>query len=346
MQRRLRQAGRIRTGTKVPTKNGGTRPAKLESFRFTSPDQAAIEAVAEVYGGDPQVWEGASVGTQWEVFAKATELDIVVPPTDIAFSQWYEMWSGGGCQRRCDGVTNILSDSPCACDPENPDCKPTTRLNVILAPIEGIGVWRLESHGYNSAAELGGSIEVLKTMQARGTLIPGRLLLEQRQSKVIDQKTGKAETFNFAVPVLDFKLSVAAIANGNGHGQLVAGVTPIQSGVPAVPSVAEQLSAKPVERPARSNAAAQLPSTGLKPRGMSTEIESDDKPKLKTNKLFALIGGRKDIEDRHQWASGVLERPIESFTELTQQDVTTLENWFKATPEKQYAPDDPERPFT
>jgi len=113
IQKRLRQAGRIRIGTKVPTKSGSMRPASISEFRFTSPDKAAIERIAELYGGDVQQWKDAPVGTEWEVYSKATELEVLLPPTDIAFSQFFEHWSGGGCLRRCDSVTELLSDSPC-----------------------------------------------------------------------------------------------------------------------------------------------------------------------------------------------------------------------------------------
>lgn len=204
LQRRLRQVGRIRIGATVATSNGKTRPVKLERFRFTSPDREAIELVAETYGGVAKAWDGASVGEQWEVYAETKELDIVIPPSDIAFSQWFELWKGGGCHRRCDGVRDILNDCACECDPENTDCKPTTRLNVILQSIEGVGVWRLETHGYNSASELSGAVEVLESIHSKKVMVPGRLLLEQRQSKKIDPSTGKAVTYNYAVPVIDF----------------------------------------------------------------------------------------------------------------------------------------------
>ena len=367
IQRRLRQAGRIRIGAKVATKNGGSRPSKLDAFRFTSPDQSVIQAVADVYGGEVQIWDGASVGTQWEVYTKATEFDIIVPPTDIAFSQWFELWAGAGCQRRCDGVTNILTDAPCLCDPEKMECKPTTRLNVILSAIEGIGVFRLESHGFNSAAELGGSIEVLKTLQARGAMVPGRLMLEQRQSKRIDQATGKAEVFNFAVPVLDFRLNVAAIAAGESGR--VAAVTPIQSEAPALTSVADQIQAvsTPTERPKRANSAAPLPSTGLKPRGMSTTIEpettkapvADKTPggasTRSMRRLMALVNGIKTIEnddDRYAWATVALNKEVKSFNDLDQSEVNKLMDVAEGkTPlvpdesQKLYSDDDNERPF-
>jgi Recombination directionality factor-like len=76
-------------------------------------------------------------------------------------SQWYQMWSGGGCQRRCDGETEQLTQEPCKCpaDPERRNalaktggaCKPTTRVNVMLPDLPDLGVWKIESRGYDEA---------------------------------------------------------------------------------------------------------------------------------------------------------------------------------------------------
>ena len=260
LQRRLREAGRIRIGAQVPTSNGGTRPSKLDKFRFTSPDKTSMLSIADLCGGEVRPWEGAPIGEQFELYADCKSLDVLVPPVTLAFSQWYELWSGGGCKRRCDGQTNVINDSPCACDPDNMECKPTTRLGVILTAIQGIGIWRLETHGWNAAQELNGAIEVLRVIQNRGAMVPARLLLEQRQSK----KDGK--TYNFAVPVLDLNLSVAALTSGMATQAIESHVTPIAA--IAAPSIREQVrvTETPVERPPRANAAAPLPATGIAPR--------------------------------------------------------------------------------
>lgn len=199
IQRRMRELGRIRTGVQTPSGNGRRRPAKLEHFRLTSPSRDLIEAAAALYGGEARPWEG-----QWEVVTEADAMDVVIPPGQ-SISQWYEMWSGGGCQRRCDGRTNVLTDTPCACPADPAErreaaaagaaCKPTTRLNVILPDIPDLGVWRLESHGYYAAAELSGTVDVL---ESAGRLLPARLRLEQREVK----RPGKPPN-RFAVPILE-----------------------------------------------------------------------------------------------------------------------------------------------
>src|SRR5690606_9474747 len=111
-----------------------------------------LDRVAAKYGGTVNEWTPDGGAAQFEVITETTRMPIHVPPQPV--SQYFELWSGGGCQRRCDGVTELLKDRPCICgpDPEQRSCKPTTRLNVVLSEIEGVGVWRLESHGYYAAS--------------------------------------------------------------------------------------------------------------------------------------------------------------------------------------------------
>lgn len=191
LQRRLVEVGRIRLGARADT----GRPVKLESFRFTSPDRQRIELVAAAYGGTVQAWND-----QWEVITSATSVPVALIPGQN-LSAWYELWSGGGCQRRCDGATETISDQPCLCDPDKRECKPHTRLNVLLPAIPGVGCWRLETTGWNAAVELAGVADLLDQITRRtGELVPARLRLEQRA-----RKTG-GETHRFVVPVLDIDL--------------------------------------------------------------------------------------------------------------------------------------------
>lgn len=366
LQRRLREAGRIRIGEKVIGSNGKTRPAKIDRFRITSPDRLSMDAIAVEYGGEVRIWEGAAVGVQYELYTETTTMDVIVPPVDLAFSQFMELWSGGGCERRCDGQTNLITDKPCICDVESPDCKPTTRLGVILTAVSGIGMFRLEVHGWNAASELNGAIEVLRIVQNGGRMIPARLMLEQRQSK----KDGK--TFNYAVPVLDLNLSVAALTQAHGHPEIEKShVTPIDASRSALPSVAEQIAATPVQKPKRANAAAVLPATGIKPppRGAAAvsvdeihadaetgEVKEPAKPKASNKteggattgsmrRLMALLNGNPDMPSgsaeektkwRHDWAKDILfmspSSPI-SYAKLDQEAINSLIKAAEGRPE-------------
>lgn len=206
LQQRIRELGRIRIGQKVATAKGGTRPSKLDRFRLTSPSKELLDRVAKVYGGTVAPWTPDGGAGQYEVLTDAKRMPILVPHQPV--SQYYELWSGGGCQRRCDGITELLKDRPCICgpDPEQRQCKPTTRLNVVLSEIPGVGVWRLESHGYYAALELPGVAELLANA---GGYVPAFLGLEERTAK----REGK--TLRWMVPTIDVDITPTALMAGN-----------------------------------------------------------------------------------------------------------------------------------
>lgn len=213
LQKRARELGRIRIGQVQPTSGGRTRPAKLDKFRLTSASKALLEKVAALYGGTVKEWTPLNGGAaQWEVLTDATRLPILVPPQPV--SQWYELWSGGGCQRRCDGQREILTEAPCLCaQADDRICKPTTRLNVVLRDVEGIGVFRLETHGYYAAVELP---NVAGFLEQAGGYVGAFLVLEERTVKRDNQ------TRRFMVPAIEIE--------GVTPGQLVSG----QVAAPAV----------------------------------------------------------------------------------------------------------------
>lgn len=213
IQRRLAELGRIRIGQQTKTRSGKLAPEKLDRFRVTSPSRELVDAIAKLYGGTVQEWQPPRGAAQWEVVTEARSMPVLVPPQPV--TQWYELWSGGGCQRRCDGLTEVLSDSPCVCGPDPGDrmCKPTTRLSVVLRDVPGaVGLWRLESHGFYAAVELPGMAELLA--QTNG-YVSARLELDPRTA--LRQRDGKPETRHFVVPVLRPEVTTPA--------ELVAGAT-------------------------------------------------------------------------------------------------------------------------
>jgi hypothetical protein len=283
LQRKIAESGRIRIGQQVDT-GRGKRPEKLTTFRLTSPDRSRIEQAAQLFGGTVQPWQ-APAGNQWEVVTETDALNVIVPPSDMAFSQWFELWSAGGCARRCDGHTETITDAPCVCDPDNRECSIHTRLSVFLADMRGLGFWRVDTSGYYAAVELQGAVEVLKMAAARGQMLPARLCLEQRMVKRVGQGTRR-----FAVPVLDIDVSPAQLLGGQAGAQHDGGtrldvvleqpaptavqqsarpaLIPVPNSVPEfpVPSVAEQATAELEPRRRRSNAAPPVPASGLAPR--------------------------------------------------------------------------------
>lgn len=236
-QRRMAEHGRIRLGQKVTgTSRQGkeyTRPEKLDRFRFTSPNQALIEQIAARYGGEARAWDNKGKA-EFEVISDARSLPVIV--VKGGFSQWHEAWSAAGLQHRCDGEKD---PSGTYCDPDDPAHieaiqKPTTRLSVMLSEIESLGVWRMESKGWNAAAELPSMAELAMHV---GDLVPATLSLAER-SAVIDTPKGP-QTSRFVVPVLDLHITKARLV------ELVGGV----GGQPAI----EQRAAAAIEQKPRED---------------------------------------------------------------------------------------------
>lgn len=240
LQRRLAEVGRIRIGQVLPTKNGKTRPAKLDRLRFTSASRPLIEQVAAAYGGEVAEWTPANGGAaQWEVITDIARVPVIVPPASV--SQYMENWSGGGCQRRCDGETEMLSGGACICAAQDSMiCKPTTRLSVMLRDIPGLGVWRLESHGWNAAAELPDTAEFL----ARAGGYIGAWLYLKPQRSVKD-----GQTRDWMVPALEVEnVTPAQLLAGNGAGAAGIGqperAAIAESGKPAIEAHTEKPTAE------------------------------------------------------------------------------------------------------
>jgi len=260
VQRRAVEVGRIRAGEK----GGRGEPRKLDKWRLTSKDERRLQAAAEVYGGKVREWKDRP--GEWELYTTTAELTIMLLPGQLP-TTWYELWSRGGCQRRCDGQHELIGDVACICNGEEQDrqCSPHTRLSVMLPDLPGIGSWLLQSSGWNAAAELAGSADLLQRASAAGVLLPARLILEQRT----EVKGG--QTRKFAVPVIDIGVSMNQLISSQGTQVLTAppaeaveaaplpGGTPIQraeltSGV----SVAEGVAAvQPREEVARRANAAE-----------------------------------------------------------------------------------------
>lgn len=209
LQVRARELGRIRMGQVVKASSGKLRPSKIDTFRFTSYSRELLDQVAKLYGGEVREWQPQGGGAAgFEVLTDSKRVPILVPPQPV--SQWYELWSGGGCQRRCDGTTEVIGDSPCLCspEPEQRECKPTTRLNVMLRDVPGLGVWRLESHGYYAAVELPAVAQFLAN--ARG-YVPAALVLEERVAK------RNGETRRYMVPAIEVEqVTPAQLLAGQG----------------------------------------------------------------------------------------------------------------------------------
>lgn len=221
LNRRLPELGRIRTGTSRPGKKEGDKiPIAQDTFSFTSSDITALRQIQEHYGGrDPVPWDEPKAAPGQHLLATtAKEIHVALPPDPLGGTPVYELWGGGGCERRCDGTTCESwrkgpdgpepFDQACICVAKGElACDPKTRLNVLLPNVRGIGTWRLETKSWNAAQELPGMVELIQSLQAKG-ITRATLRLEHKQSR----QAGVVR--KFIVPVLGLDETVEALVAG------------------------------------------------------------------------------------------------------------------------------------
>jgi|GEM_PF-3053420 hypothetical protein len=192
---RLLEIGRIRMGSK----GSKGEPKRLEHWRLTSAHLDSLNAAAKLWGGVVGDWEGG-----YELLTETDTLEVLVPPN--AFTSYMEAWTAGGIQRRCDGLTELITGDECLCNADGDQvCEPSTNLRVLLPQLPGIGSWRLATKGWTAAAELQGTVELLQRTAHRSEWPAAELFLDQR-SKVV-----AGQTRRFIVPVLRLPYSLAEL---------------------------------------------------------------------------------------------------------------------------------------
>ncbi|MER5584059.1 hypothetical protein ABT090_20805 [Streptomyces asoensis] len=195
IQRRAAEHGRLRTGF-----TNGNNPARSGTWIVTSHSEEHVRRAAELWGGEPEPWTPLnSTISQWRVRTAASSIEALITPGD-PLNQYNELWTAGGCKRRCDGETELLTRQPCLCARQFGEdwhqqrkgtvCSTTSRLNVMLPDLSGMGMWRAETHSFYAASEWGGMVDmVLAGTDGRG-FVPVTLRIEPRQV-VRDGKTKK-----------------------------------------------------------------------------------------------------------------------------------------------------------
>lgn len=201
IQRRLAEAGRIRIGKK------GSRgePQKLTTFRLTSPDRNTLQQAAAKFGGSVQAWNDPAHQDQFELITKVNELPIWIV-RDQQYTLWYELWTAGGCKRRCDGTTctvpsdddGSLLETSCQCDPNNRECKIKLRVSFLLPDLSSLGVWRLDTGSIYAAMEMPGMLDILYAASFTNRYPEAVLALETRR-KLKQLGHGKTQTQVFPV---------------------------------------------------------------------------------------------------------------------------------------------------
>lgn len=337
---RLPTAGRIRLGKK----GAKGQPMKLGSFRFTSSDRLALDQIAAAYGGTVKPWSDAKAGAgQFEVITDATEIRVALPPDPLGGSPSYEMWSGGGCQRRCDGETceMLVSESDgfdlqhtaCICMAKGVlECKLTLRLSLLLPDIRFVGTWRIDTHSWNAATEIPGMVEVIQSLQAKG--IQRAVLRVEERVQVLAGKTRK-----YPVPVLGLDASVEELAAGSAS---IGQIGPSPADLPALGAGTAEVEAAEANGFHHDHDDATTYDHGTDDDVVDAEVveetvviegremvPSDNPPTPGRLKRLMAMLGPAGIDDaiRHQWASNQLGRkddPITSFKQLSADDVDRL----------------------
>jgi hypothetical protein len=220
-------------------------PTKLQNWRLTSAYLDSLNAAAKIWGGVVGEWEGG-----YELLTESSVLEVLVPPN--AFTSYMEAFTAAGIQRRCDGLTELITGDECLCNADGDQvCEPSTNLRVLLPQLPGIGSWRLATKGWTAAAELQGTIELLQKTAHRSEWPAAELFLDQR-SKVV-----AGQTRRFIVPVLRLPYSLAELGASEtrslGSGAVVrvdtvtGEINPLESpsretpaGVPSLSAAGEQ----------------------------------------------------------------------------------------------------------
>ena len=229
IDRRAPEAGRIRLGIK----SAKGAPQSIDKLRFTSPNRRPVEQIAARYGGQVKPWRDpkANPNDQFEVISTVSEIPVYLVPGGL--NCHYELWAGGGVERRCDGEQCEIAGRDemqlvaCICDRQGKmECKPYTRLNVILPEVEFSGVWRLESKGWNSQVELPGMFDLIVSLVDSGKLVSAMLSVERRSKMSGGQKR------NYVVPKLSITQTPQELAAGANQLQLAESAPQ----VPALPA--------------------------------------------------------------------------------------------------------------
>lgn len=254
-QRRLRELGRIRTGWSEPyTKDGREyrRPVRSKTIVLTAKERGILDAAAEQWGGQVERWQPQGNNPEvWRVVTDQSSIEAILPPGD-PLNQTMEMWSGGGCTRRCDGIQEKLSGKDCLCFAQfGPDfhqqkpvrgvpqvCKPTSRLTVFL-DLPDLGTFRVETHSYYAMLEMAATVDMIRgavksAMSRRGDdgpepSIPIRLRIDPR-TRLFE---GKSTPYPVIVVELLGRGVVAQILSGTVDGLAIE--APARAAIAAVP---------------------------------------------------------------------------------------------------------------
>jgi hypothetical protein len=153
--------GRFRSGYQI---NG--RPAALSEWRITTGDPEVSEAVAQLFGGEPQEWE-AKGEDNIEVMTTAKRVKVLLDGPN-AIRQGMNLWGRNGkAIRRCDGVEQTGEGAvgmPCACPAtfaerkqaakDGTGCEPSITIFFKLADAADLGKFKFQSGSWSFVKDI------------------------------------------------------------------------------------------------------------------------------------------------------------------------------------------------
>ena len=216
MQRTLREVGRIRSGY-----TGPKGPVRSKTWILTSKDRDLLDAAAQAWGGTVAGWTPLNrTDKQWSLTTETNMLPAQLPPGD-PLSQANELWSGGGAQRRCDGITESKTGKPCLClaqfgedwhlQDKKIRCQPYSHLNLFLLNLPDVGQWRHVTKSFYAAGEIAGQVDLIKARIGPDPIVPVWLIIDPREKVADGKKTP------YPVPVIKIRgaESGAALLSGD-----------------------------------------------------------------------------------------------------------------------------------
>jgi hypothetical protein len=276
-QRRTSQIGAIRIGESV-MRNGKLQPVRLDTFKFTSPSRATLDAVAAQYGGTVTAWDRRR--GQYQVTTAHAALDVWVPPRGDPSDTTMELWDGGKCLRKCDGARLLWPPQavgkPCQCPlPEDPGdweqvqnaraqretlakqrpptgCSPLTRIRVTMPKLPGLGEWKLNTKSV-TAAEHGDTSDLLIQARDGQTFLPAVLLIEWL-NRIVDGSPYPVPALRIGVSIEQIAAKALPAGPEGFMAQLAASAPPL-----ALPA------GSPPQRPSVTLAADRTPEAGPDP---------------------------------------------------------------------------------
>ena len=193
-----RSAGSASASRSPPARRTGRpqdAPGRLDTFRFTTGSRYIADAIAELYGGRSATWDTRPVRGHHH---RVRDQFVTVPPRDQVISQWYEMWTAGGLPSAAATRSASRSAAARACartpkTPTNDDevanaaaqrarlaklnppqaCKLVTRINVMIPDLPGLGVFRLDTHSFYAAVEIGDEAALMQPAREHGVFLRG-----------------------------------------------------------------------------------------------------------------------------------------------------------------------------